>query len=190
MSFITRAGVAVFLVTTAAAGSFPPPADWDRADVETVRLAPEKIDALPLPIRQELARLGCTIPQVGGHDRPENFITGRFISSSQVDVAVLCSRNRSSSILVFDKGSTKLIAELSERPDKDFLQVIDGDGHIGFSRALGVAGPEAIRKYHANSGGPKLPSLHHDGIDDAFAEKGSRVWYWHEGRWLELPGAD
>lgn len=190
MSVITRAGVAALLIASAAAAQIPPAEDWERADAETVRLAPEKIDALPLPIRQELARLGCTIPQVSQHDRPENFITGRFTAPGQTDIAVLCSRNRISSILVFAKGSTKPVAEFAEAPDKDFLQVIDGQGGIGFSRALMVASPQAIRRHHANSGGPEPPLLDHDGIDDAFVEKGSKVWYWHEGRWLQLMGSD
>ena len=109
-----RAGVAALLVTTAAAGQIPPAANWDLADAETVRVA----------------------------------------------------------------------------PDKGFLQVIDGDGRIGFSRALIVANPQTIRRYHANFSGPEPPLLDHDGIDDAFAEKGSTVRYWHEGRWLELMGSD
>jgi hypothetical protein len=175
MSPITRAGLAALLVTTAATAQIPSAADWDRADAQTVRLAPDKLDALPLPIRQELARLGCTVPQVWAADRPGNFITGRFSSSSQTEIAVLCSRNRISSILVFGTGSTKPIAEIAETPDKDFLQVVDAHGRIGFSRALAVAHPQAMG---------------HDGIDDAFAEKGSRVWYWHEGRWMQLTGSD
>jgi hypothetical protein len=29
-----------------------------------------------------------------------------------------------------------------------------------------------------------------DGIEDAFMEKASVVWYWHEGKWLQLAGAN
>lgn len=192
MSAITRASVVALLVVTAAMARIPPAAEWDLADAETVRLAPEKIDALPLPIRQELTRLGCTIPQVwgGGPDRPRNFVTGRFFSPDQTDIAVFCSRDRISSILVFGTESTRPVAELAARPDQDFLQVVDGNGRIGFSRSLGVARPQAIQNYHAAYGGPAPPPLDHDGLDDAFMEKASIVWYWHEGRWLQLTGAD
>ncbi|MET0535241.1 MAG: hypothetical protein ABW171_13560 [Steroidobacter sp.] len=190
MSTIPLLGVLALLMTSTVMGQVMP-ADWDAADIETVRLAPEKIDALPPPIQQELTRLGCTVPQVSSaSDRPGNFIIGRFLASSQTHIAVLCSRHRISSILVFATGSTRPVAELAEAPDKDFLQVIDGNGRIGFSRSLEVAQPHAIRSYHANSGGPELPSLDHDGIADAFAEKGSRVWYWHAGQWLQLMGSD
>ena len=30
----------------------------------------------------------------------------------------------------------------------------------------------------------------HDGIDDAFLEKASVTWYWDNGRWMQLQGAD
>jgi hypothetical protein len=34
------------------------------------------------------------------------------------------------------------------------------------------------------------PPLDHDGIDDGVVEKGSSVWYWYRGRWLELTGSN
>jgi len=192
MSTIIRAIVAGILVATAAAAQIPPGADWERADAETVRLAPEKIEALPLAVRQELTRLGCTIPQErdAASGRPHNFITGRFFSPSQTDIAVLCSRNRVSWILVFSPGSTRPVAQLQEVPDQNYLQVVEPNGRIGFSRLLGVANAEAIRRHHADHDGPELPPLDHDGIEDAFTDKASSVWYWYEGRWLQLAGSD
>ncbi|MGB7211371.1 MAG: hypothetical protein WBC97_01980 [Gemmatimonadales bacterium] len=38
--------------------------------------------------------------------------------------------------------------------------------------------------------GPTPPRPLHDGIDDAFAGKGSVVLYWHRGVWVKLLGAD
>jgi hypothetical protein len=37
---------------------------------------------------------------------------------------------------------------------------------------------------------PQCPVIAHDGIDDGFAEKGSRIHYFDGSRWHELPGAD
>jgi hypothetical protein len=189
MSAIARIGVAALWVATAAAGQIPSAPLWDLADAETVRLAPEKVDTLPLPMRQELARLGCTIPQVPGSARPANIITGRFFSSSEPEIAVLCSRDRISSILVFGGEFTKPIAEFAAAPDRDYL-VDAGDGRIVFTRLLQVAHPKTIRRYHADYGGPEPPSLEHEGIEESFLEKASIVWYWHAGRWLQLTGAD
>jgi hypothetical protein len=39
-------------------------------------------------------------------------------------------------------------------------------------------------------GGPLPKRLNHDGIDDAFVEKGSQVLYYEDGVWLELAGSD
>jgi hypothetical protein len=106
-----------------------------------------------------------------------------------MDWAVLCSRERTSTILVFRAGSTSDVAELASHRDADFLQLTYA-GRPGFSRELSVAEPANIRRHFDAYGGPQLPPLDHDGIDDAFLEKGSVVHYWHEGRWLQLQGAD
>jgi hypothetical protein len=53
-----------------------------------------------------------------------------------------------------------------------------------------VASARLIREYQRGFGGPASPPLDHDGIDDSFLEKGSSVWYWYRGQWLELQGAD
>jgi hypothetical protein len=44
---------------------------------------------------------------------------------------------------------------------------------------------------HFNAyGGPKPPPIDHEGIDDAFIEKAPVTWYFHNGAWLRLTGAD
>jgi len=166
--------------------------DWDRADAATVRLAPADMPALPAVIRTELQRRKCTIPQVYQEfreARPGNAITGRFLSATSRDWAVLCSRNKSSSILVFRGASAVVAAELATDEDKGFLQTLAG-GAIGFSRSLTVADPEVIRRHHNPAIQVSLPVLDHDGIDNAFVGKASRVFYWDARRWLELPGSD
>jgi hypothetical protein len=61
---------------------------------------------------------------------------------------------------------------------------------IGYSRGLGVADADFIRVHHQRYGGPKPPPLDHDGIDDIAIEKGSLVWFWNRGRWLQLTGSN
>ena len=46
-----------------------------------------------------------------------------------------------------------------------------------------------MRHYRAY-GGPVPPPIDHQGIDDAFLEKASVTWYFHECKWLRLQGAD
>ena len=167
--------------------------EWDRADEETVRLPPDAFDDLPDAVQKELTVRGCTIPQRFHRGlEKSNVIRGHFTQADQTDIAVLCSRERVSVILVFRGGSVKEVAELASKPDAHYLQGI-GNGEIGFSRVLGVASPEYIRYcYEAleQYDVPKPPPLDHDGIDDYFDGKASGIWYWYGGKWLSLAGAD
>lgn len=116
-------------------------------------------------------------------------IHGEFARAGQTDWAVLCSVNRVSSILVFWNGSESSPASIARRNDRDFLQGITGD-KIGYSREINPAGKAFIMQHYQAYGGPKPPKIDHQGIDDAFLEKASIVYYYHLGKWLELTGSD
>ena len=182
--------VALLGSATGASAQVPAALDWDRADEATVRLGPSSFPDLSDDVRRALERRGCTIPQDYNYKTPHNIIRGRFTTSTEDDLAVLCSKERVSLILVFRSGSPANVLEVASRPDREYLQGL-GDSNIGFSRLLGVASQKYIRKYYANHIGPEpLPPLDHDGIEDAFDGKGSVIWYWDNGQWLDLPGAD
>lgn len=153
-----------------------------------VRLPPDAFTDLPADVIANLERRGCTIPQVWIQAERSNVVRGRFTSSDQTDIAVLCSVDCVSSILVFRGSSTSDIVKLDPTPDRFYLEST-GDG-IGFSRMIGVATPEFIRDRYEAYGGREPPPLDHDGIDDALVEKSSRVWYWYEGEWIRLTGSD
>ena len=144
---------------------------------------------IPRWLTTELTRRHCSIPQSFGANRPHNIIRGFFNDGKVSDWAALCSREQVSTILVFWDEQARNVAELSSEPDADYLQVVLR-GEIGFSRAIGVATPATIRRYHRAFGDGELPALSHSGIDDAFVGKGSVVWYWRGGKWLRLTGAD
>jgi hypothetical protein len=186
MRIFRRLLAAFLLVVTIASGRAQ---DWDAADKATKRLAPSAFTDLPAVIQKELVRRECTIPQPFTATRPENVIRGRFTSATQTEWAVLCSIRRTSSILVFRNGFVSRVVELSAEPDINSLQGI-GNGVVGYSRALGVADAKFIRDHYERYGGPKPPTLDHDGINDISIEKGSLVWYWDRGRWLRLTGSD
>jgi hypothetical protein len=164
--------------------------DWDQADRSTKRLAPAAFVGIPLAVRSELQHRGCTVPQPFTANAPSNAITGRFTSTRRTDWAVLCSRQRVSSIIVFPGGAASGAVEIATEPDSTYLQTIDGNETVGYSRAIDVADAKYIREHYVSYGGPKPPPLDHEGINDIFIEKGSVVWYWHQGRWLRLQGAD
>jgi hypothetical protein len=168
---------------------------WEKADQAVLRLAPSALPTLPPIIKHDLERRGCTVPQpdpaaIGptpDRDRLHNVIHGHFQRGGQTDWAVVCSRNRVSTILVFWGGRANNVSELAERPDAGFLQSWDADT-IVFSRAIEVA-PEAHVRDYFRRDEAKPPVLEHVGIEDIFLGKASTVWYWRTGKWVHLSGA-
>jgi hypothetical protein len=45
---------------------------------------------------------------------------------------------------VFWFSSTKSVSEVAKAPDRGFLQVVSGDGKIGFSRSIEAVGKDYI----------------------------------------------
>ncbi len=164
--------------------------EWEQADVATVRLEPKVFTLLPRVVIEYLDGRGCTIPQAFHPREPHNVIKGQFRKAGQVDWAVLCSKGRVSSILVFWNGKTDRIDDIASVEDRSFLQVV-GDGQIGFSRSIGTVDSKYILQRNELDGRGRWPaSITHQGINDAFAEKASTVRYFLRNRWLELQGAD
>jgi hypothetical protein len=165
------------------------PIDWAQAEKNIVRIDPSEITELPPAVRAELTRRNCTVPQPYGSRSTSNVVSGRFTSSNQTDVAVLCSRDSVSSILVFRGGSSDTVDELASSPDRAYLQGMM-PGEAGFSRRISVAVRESINPYAEAFDAEVPPTLEHDGIEDAFLEKASSILYWYETRWLTLQGGD
>ncbi|MDQ3652953.1 MAG: hypothetical protein M3458_22285 [Acidobacteriota bacterium] len=166
------------------------PDKWHIADAATTRLLPNAFPQLPRMIMHNLQSLGCTVPQSYGNSVPHNVISGEFTKKGQKDWAILCSKNKVSSILVFWGASTKSVAKIAKAEDHQFLQGIDGAGNIGFSRAIDVVDRNYILEHYKEYGGPKPPPINHQGIDDGFQGKASTVLYYYRGKWLKLQGAD
>ena len=162
---------------------------WDIADRETVRLQPAVFSQLPENIVRELQSRQCTIPQVYDDPKPRNVISGEFKKKGQTDWAILCSKDLISSILIFWNGSVENPSVLFPLPDKGALQGI-GDDRIGYSRYIAVVGRTFIEDHYRAYGGPQPPAIDHDGIADGQVGKGSSVHYYHNGKWLQLTGAD
>jgi hypothetical protein len=166
----------------------PASTDWEAADKQTARLAPSAFPAL-YERREELSRRGCGIPQSFLLSGPHNVIVGAFTGSERTDIAILCSANGGSSILVFRRGSAAPVAELGRQPDRNYLEVIDGRGTIAFGRVIMPVDANTVRRY-TEGRGDVTPAYVHAGIADAFVGKGSVVWYWDGRRWVEIPGAN
>ena len=81
------------------------------------------------------------------------------------------------------------VAELAKSADRNFLQGITST-ELGYSRGIGPVGRDVVLRRSSALGGPAPALIDHQGIDDAFMEKASMTHYFHEGKWLQLPGAD
>ena len=167
------------------------PEDIDAADRATVRLKPSAFTSLPAAVRAELERRDCTIPQSPGMDEtPHNVVRGRFMSAKQTDIAVLCSVNRVSTILIFRGGAPDSVVELNRTEDKGWLQG-GGGNKLDYSRAILTATPRQIVELHKVWEAPGAPPrVDHDGLHDAFVGKASIIYYWNGQKWLELQGFD
>jgi hypothetical protein len=73
--------------------------------------------------------------------------------------------------------------------DRNYLQGLGGN-RMGYSHEITTAARDFIMRHYRAYGGPEPPPINHHGIDDAFLEKASTTWYFHQGKWLRLPGAD
>ncbi len=162
---------------------------WEKANRDVVRLEPSSFSQLPKNVMQELQRRNCTIPQVYGSNEPVNVISGEFLKKGQKDWAVLCSVRLKSSILVLPAASPQNAFKLAEEEDLNMLQGI-GDGKIGYSRIITPVGKAFIQEHYEAYGGPVPPPIDHLGIDDAFAEKASVVFYFYQNKWQRLTGSD
>ena len=162
---------------------------FDEAERRIVRLSPTAFPELPGNVFRELQHRGCRIPQSAYTKKPHNVIKGEFAKPGQTDWAVRCSIKGFSSILVFWNGSEKNPAELARFEDRIYLEGID-QNTIGFARSIAAVGRDFIMRHYNAYGGPKPPPIDHQGIDDAFLEKASVTWYFHNGKWLKLTGAD
>jgi len=162
-----------------------PLSQWDVADSKIKRLPPRAFSELPRKILSELESRGCTIPQVYYNSKAHNIIKGEFALKNRLDWAVLCSKDRISSILVFWDGSTEKPSELAKKPDRDRLQGIGG-GKIGYSRLISVVEQKDLTLRYKRFLEPKPPFVGHAAVGDHFVEKFSVLHYFFDGKWWSL----
>jgi hypothetical protein len=153
------------------------------------QLRVENYPELPSSVAAVLQSRHCTIPQPNQDGPGSNVIQGKFFGKGQKGWAVLCSSGGKSSILVFRNNNDSSPDEIAESPDNQFL-IDTWQGGTAYSREISAADQKFIRRHYRAYGGPKPPPIDHNGIDDAFLEKASITWYWHNAKWVQLQGAD
>jgi hypothetical protein len=88
---------------------------------EPVRLPPTAFRELPKALARELQKFACTIPQVSGVAEPHNVIRGEFAKAGQTDWAALCSKDGTSTVLVFWNGGKRNPARIARAEDGDLF---------------------------------------------------------------------
>ena len=167
--------------------------DWQARAGEALgkirRLPANAFPELPPAIAEVLRARNCSVPQPSPDRSTRNVIRGEFFAKGEVGWAVLCSVNNSTALLAFRNGRDTHPDTLTSSEDRIYLQGLDGDNIVYSRQITGVARDFIMRHYRAY-GGPEPPPINHDGIDDAFLEKASVTWYFHNGKWLRLQGSD
>ncbi len=170
-------------------GGLPTSQQWEKAERQIPRRSPSAFKQLPSSIVKQLEARGCTIPQVGGVSGLHNVIRGEFAARGQTAWAVLCSKGGKSVIWVFWNKPSRCPRELAPMEDIHFLET-GVSGQIEYSRGIRPVGKDYILKHYEAYGGPKPPTVEHQGIEDYFVGKASVIWYCYRGKWLQLTGAD
>jgi hypothetical protein len=157
--------------------SQPPPRPQSLPPTSIRRLPIDAFPNLPPALAGVLRSHKCEVPQPDATGPPRNVIRGEFFAKGEESWAVLCSVNTATSLLVF-------------RSPRDTAPVTVTTSEITYERDITPVGRDFIMRHYRAYGGPRPPTIDHNGIDDAFLEKASVTWYFHDGRWLRLQGAD
>jgi len=152
---------------------------------------PSSFTSLPNEIINTLDKMHCVIPQPYNTSNivSNNVITGQFAKKGQFDVAVLCSAGGNSNILIFWGGPAKCPALHAELEDKMFVYE-NGHKNSEYYRALFNATKSNIHRHNPEAREIQEGKIEHDGIYDAWVERGSSIHYCLDGHWIKLDGAD
>jgi hypothetical protein len=158
-------------------------------------LSPDTFPELPKPVHDSLVSRQCRIP-VPGAGR-ENVITGAFSAKGAVEWAVLCSVHDTSQILILNASNGALVDSLHKSDDLGWIQGNGGYDKL-FSRLISLVPMSELNVVPADTTsedvlyyGASLPKpIDHDGIDEAFIEKASTMFYFAQGHWIPVGTSD
>lgn len=170
-----------------------PQRDWHARAEEAIgnvrRLPVEAFPDLSRTVAEVLRARNCRVPQPSADGPARNVIRGEFFAKGEAGWAVLCSVNNSTALLAFRSDRDTHPDTVTTSDDRNYVQGLD-DHRIRYSRAITAADRDFIMRHYRAYGGPEPPPIDYHGIHDAFLEKASITWYFHNGKWLRLQGAD
>ncbi len=158
------------------------------------RYPPDSFPELSRPVRDSLVSRGCQVPTPGYRT---NVITGAFTAKGAVEWAVVCSVHDTSQILVMNAANGVVVDSLRRSADSNWIQSDVGKRWL-FSRAIALVPMSTLNIVPADTTdedvvyfGAVLPKpIDHDGIDQAFLDKASTMFYFAQGKWFEVGTSD
>jgi hypothetical protein len=146
------------------------PAYWELRRVADVQ-------EIPAGVREELERLGCSIPRYRPATVETSVIWGELERSGQRDLAVLCARA--------DQTSATYIFYAADPARRQVMP------QSGSSITLETRAAVQRRLDPNKPLEPDMPAtVDHDALEIGCCECCSTIFYLHRGRWFTLPGAD
>ncbi|WP_158752011.1 hypothetical protein [Acidobacterium sp. S8] len=150
-------------------------------------LPPASFAELPAPVLADLEKRRCLIPQSYEAHEPENIVHGSFRQKGSSDWAALCSRNGTTTLLIYWSGSAAKPGEIASQENTETADPHDTTNVLGYARGIDTASPTTIEETLVNK--PYGP-FDHDGIKDAHIEKSSVIHYFKNGTWMTLEGTE
>jgi hypothetical protein len=176
--------LAIIIISIGEVASETSKSIWDEALINIPRLSANSFPMLPKEVSDFLNASEYKIPQCTVIPEEHNVISGNFDSDSTLDYAILVSQNYKCKILIFWGSSADSVKVLEERSEMDFLQS-DVEGII-FSRVIKPADKSQLKTKNVNF----TSSFSHQGIEDIFLGKASKIFYYQNDVFLNLRGAD
>jgi hypothetical protein len=157
---------------------YPPNrADWNDVPAQWELRRVADVEEIPAGVREELQRLGCSIPRYRRGTVETSVIWGEFERPGQRDLAVLCARaDQTSSTYVFPAAD----------PARRHVMPQSGSSISTTPRAAVKSRLDPNKPLE-----PDMPAaVDHDAIEIGCCECCSTIFYLHGGQWFTLPGAD
>ncbi|WP_126452930.1 hypothetical protein [Sulfuriflexus mobilis] len=137
-------------------------------------MMPNQIPWLSTSLITELKEEGCKIPRNIDSYFTTGVVVGQFVARGQIDIAILCVTDSKKVIKIIWGGNKSCPSELDSIGQS--ITVVDGD--------------YIWERYDAYGGNKPPGDIIHEAINDHYLGKASTVYYCHNGKWIELTGAD
>jgi hypothetical protein len=151
-------------------------------------LPPNAFPDLPPSIAASIASSGCLIPQTYAAHHPENVVHASLERAGSNDWALLCSNNRTVTLMVFFASAPQHPMILASAPETERLQRHDASQVLGFNWGIDPATPAQIHEAQVGMN-HHPPALDHDALADSVIDHRTVYHLYTKGGWtlVDLP---